>query len=185
MLVWYDQLVYVPVLIAPVRQEASDGDRDLAGPQLLQSNLVRVRVGVRAGVGVRVRARSSFLSPCTRPATPPQPSPLQPTPCHATLRPWAACHATLRRPSTLPCHATRHATLVRMSHGCSGLQRVGARPRARPHLLWLCLLWLYLRAWAIAGRHWAVRAGKGARWRGLHARHPSSHACSGSVSPSS
>ena len=39
MLVWYDQLVYVPVLIAPVRQEASDGDRDLASPQLLQSNL--------------------------------------------------------------------------------------------------------------------------------------------------
>ena len=49
MLVWYDELVYVPVLIAPVRQEASDGDRDLASPKLLQSNLVGVGVGVGLG----------------------------------------------------------------------------------------------------------------------------------------
>ena len=44
-LVWYDELVYIPVLIAAVRQEASDGDGDLARAQLLESDLRAERGG--------------------------------------------------------------------------------------------------------------------------------------------
>ena len=60
MLVWYDELVYVPVLIASVRQEASDGDRDLASPQLLQSNLRMAGWATLEGAGDTRGAKQPF-----------------------------------------------------------------------------------------------------------------------------